>query len=63
MNEVEKLVENLKPHILNHEGKECECWVNVGGKTYRLTGGVSTYGNLVVLFATETGKPTFCSMV
>jgi hypothetical protein len=59
MNEVEKLYKNLEPHILSHQGKDCEVWVNVDGTSYRLTGGVSTYGILVVLFATKTGKPTF----
>jgi hypothetical protein len=59
INEVERLVRNLHPHVKNHENKECECWVKIDGKTYRLTGGVSTYDNRVVLFATTTGNPTF----
>jgi hypothetical protein len=59
MNEIERLIKNLEPHVKNHKGKECELWVNIEGKNYRLTGAVSTYMEQVVFFATTTGKPTF----
>lgn len=59
MNELEKLIANLQQHLPNHDGKECEARVVVDGKSYRLTGGVSTYGNSVSLFATTTGQPSF----
>jgi len=62
MNEIERLAENLKPHIENAKGNEkAEAWVNVDGKLYRLTGGISTYTYLggCVLCATTTGKPIF----
>lgn len=59
MNELEKLIENLNLHVQNHNGKECEAWVYIDGKPYRLTGGVSTSGGCVILFATTDGKPTF----
>ena len=59
LNELEKLVEELKIHCKNHEKKSCEMWVRVGEETYRLTGGVSTFGSNVVFFATMTGENHF----
>ena len=60
MNELERLVENLRFHVWDHKDKSCEVWVNVGNtKTYRLTGEVASYGSTVVLMATEDGRTTF----
>ena len=59
LNELEKLVEELKIHCKNHEKKPCEMWVRAGEETYRLTGGVSTFGSNVVFFATTTGENHF----
>jgi len=58
-NELDKLVEELQIHQKNHENKPCELWVRVGEETYRLTGGVSTFGSNVVFFATTTGENHF----
>jgi hypothetical protein len=53
-NELEELVENLKPHLKNQENRPCQLWAKVGEDMYRLTGGVGNFDSFVVFFAVTT---------
>jgi hypothetical protein len=45
------LIKNMQAHQGNEHKGEAIVLVNIDGKAYPLSGGVSTYGNNVTLFA------------